>query len=110
MTAAETIEAWEPWWREFAWRVWTIPDGHRISSWYRTRAQNAAVHGSPESQHLVALALDVSPPAPLEWVEWWRDRGLTVVTKAHGTGPHTHIQRYPAGTLARAGVDFTRLA
>jgi len=82
-----------------------MPD-ETITSWYRTAERNRIEGGDPESQHLFAIAMDFSVP-----------RGDLVANAAtarsFGLIPDTsrgilHVQLFPSGALARAGVTFPR--
>lgn len=65
----------------------------RLTSWWRSRADNARVAGHPNSQHLTGLALDVLPdPAGQRFAQVARLAGLIVVDE----GDHFHVQRYAA--------------
>jgi hypothetical protein len=68
--------------------------GHRITSWWRTKARNAAVGGHPDSQHLIGLAVDVAPQIPASALKRWLTLDLVLIEE----GDHTHAQ------LLRAGV------
>lgn len=70
---------------------------HRLTSWYRTVSHNRSVGGQPDSQHLLGMAVDVSPQLP--WLAL--PHPLVQVQE----GDHTHIQLFPAGvatSLVRA--------
>lgn len=84
--------------RSAAW-AWFVAGGSAaLTSWYRDLAANAAAGGSPESQHLAALAADwVGPPDVLDSLEVAsRNYGLVAVREA----THLHVQLAPAGFLA----------
>jgi len=99
--------AWFPFILNFYWKAvsvfWGVP-GLAVTSWVRTPEQNRIEGGSPESQHLFALAWDVMPPQGSEdlTVAIARGAGLTAVREKR----HVHLQLFPAGVLARAGVTF----
>jgi len=100
---------WFPFILNFYWKavagVQGFP-GIQVTSWFRTPEKNRIEGGRPESQHLFGLAWDVSAPAEqLEHlVEHMRAAGLTAVRERR----HVHVQAFPAGALARAGVTFPR--
>ena len=81
------------------WFVWSAngaldsapPD--ELFSWYRTISHNREVKGARFSQHLLGLALDMSPDPKTEAA--FRAAGWIAVPE----GDHLHVQVYPAGTL-----------
>jgi len=98
---------WFPFILNFYWKAvgvfWRFP-GSVVTSWFRTPEKNRHEGGSTESQHLFALAWDVQPPVeqiPL-FVQHARAAGLIAVREKR----HVHLQAFPAGALARAGVRF----
>jgi len=103
---------WFPFILDFYWRVFALfnrlPGRPRVTSWFRTADNNRLVGGSPESQHLFALAMDIESEAPerLEFTigEVARAVGLVAVPGRN----FVHLQLFPAGALARAGVTFPR--
>lgn len=66
---------------------------HRITSWFRTRADNLRVGGHPDSQHLLGFAVDIAPKIPASQLRRWLTQGLVILEE----GDHTHVQLYPAG-------------
>lgn len=91
--------------QDFARRVsQTFQPGQVLTSWWRDPNLNADVGGSPESQHLFGLAVDVTGPQQGFTQQLARQMGLTAVTEID----HLHLQYFPAGVLARAGVEFPR--
>ncbi len=76
------------------------------TSWFRTANKNRDVGGDPESQHLFGLALDVdgSEEALRRAFVAARRVGLFPVM---GAG-FLHVQLFPEGALARAGVTFPK--
>ncbi len=77
-----------------------------LTSWFRSPAENRAVGGDPDSQHLVGLALDVVPGkkslqlAINEASGRFSEFGFIPVPAS----THLHIQTFPAGILRRVGV------
>jgi uncharacterized protein YcbK (DUF882 family) len=66
----------------------------RLTSWYRDPANNARVGGHPQSQHLLALAIDFLPDhAGARLADAARSVGLVVIDE----GDHFHVQRFPSG-------------
>jgi len=78
--------------------------GLTASSWWRDPESNRLAEGSEESQHLFALGMDLvaSPAALREAIVAARGVGLIPVD----FGGYVHVQLFPAGALARAGVRF----
>ncbi len=75
-----------------------------LSSWYRDYFENVRAGGAPDSQHLYAIAADLTGARDA------RDgfaqlAGLNRLVVVHGAS-YTHVQLYPAGALRRAGVQF----
>ena len=100
--------AWFPFILNFYWRAvrlfFAFPGRISLTSWFRTPAVNRIEGGSPESQHLFGLAWDITAPQELygELVVMARGLGLIAVEERD----HVHLQLFPAGALARAGVRF----
>ena len=66
-----------------------------ISSFFRSVAENQRVGGLPDSQHLIATAIDLTgETSPL--LSHLRSRGLVVVER----GSHVHVQLWPASAEA----------
>ena len=100
---------WFPFIRDFYFRAVAGAAGFSfltVTSWFRTPERNRIEGGDPDSQHLFALAWDVVVPiAALDHLaEHMRAQGLVAVR----LGLHVHVQAFPAGVLARAGVTFPR--
>jgi len=99
---------WFPFILNFYWKAagvfFTFAPRVGVSSWFRTAEANRSAGGSPESQHLFALAMDLTGPAQLlpDIVAVARANHLIAVQERG----HVHIQAFPAGALARAGVRF----
>src|SRR5262249_13687383 len=70
--------------------------GTTWTSWWRSPADNLRVGGQPTSQHLKALAYDVSGPAAAAIAAKWALRGGSVVDE-RATKNHVHLQVFPAG-------------
>lgn len=69
-----------------------------LTSFWRSPEHNASVGGSPNSQHLVALAFDFVPD------DWAQAPAFLALAQqldlvALNEGDHIHVQRYRAGTL-----------
>ena len=81
-----------------------MPSLGKPTSWWRSPALNNEVGGSPESQHLFALASDwVVPRHNVEAViDGLFAVGLIPVVELD----HIHVQAFPSGALARFGVLF----
>jgi len=107
---AELLQSgWFPFISNFYWRAVAGAQGFTglsVSSWFRTPAKNRIEGGAPESQHLFGLAWDVVVPraALPHLVEHMRGQGLVAVQERG----HVHVQAFPAGALARAGITFPR--
>lgn len=75
----------------------------QATSWWRSTAKNKSVGGARDSQHLLALGLDlVYPNAAVRALgkERMQKLGLVVIDE----GDHVHTQLYNAGVLWAAGV------
>lgn len=82
-----------------------IPD-ETLTSWFRTPERNRIEGGDPESQHLFALAIDLDvPPGDLA-TDAATARSFRLVPDI--SGGILHVQLFPAGVLARAGITFPR--
>ncbi len=98
---------WLPYIQNFVARVLrSVPPGTApgLSSWWRSFALNARIGGSEESQHLFGIAVDVTGPRDLlGYIEHLAEHnGLIGVQES----AHLHLQLFPAGALAQAGVRF----
>lgn len=78
-----------------------------VTSWFRTAERNRIEGGNPESQHLFALAMDFALPASEMNVALERAR-LAGLVPSPTSKDVLHVQLFPAGALARAGVTFPR--
>lgn len=100
--------AWFPFILNFYWRAagvfFKFAPRVGLSSWFRTPEKNRIEGGAPESQHLFGLAMDLAGPALLlpDMVTVARQNHLIAVQERG----HVHVQLFPAGALARAGVRF----
>jgi hypothetical protein len=75
--------------------------GLGVSSWWRSRAHNAAVGGALYSQHLLGLAVDTTPFAGADrraLVAAFARVGLVPLEE----GDHVHVQAYRAGAIPPA--------
>jgi len=100
---------WFPLIVDFYWKAVAGVQGFRglsVTSWYRTPEKNRIEGGAAQSQHLFGLAWDVVVPRDaLDHLQGHlRAQGLTAVRERD----HVHVQAFPAGSLARAGVTFPR--
>ena len=99
---------WLPYILNFYWRavrvLFRFGSQVGVSSWFRSPELNRAEGGDDESQHLFALAWDVVAPARLlaDVAHAARAAGLIAVQERD----HVHLQLFPKGALARAGVRF----
>ena len=76
--------------------------GLQLSSWWRDADHNRGVGGSPESQHLGGLGIDVHVIADQRsFAAAFVREGLVAIPFGQGA---VHIQSAPAGELARLGV------
>ncbi len=101
--------AWFPFILNFYWRAIAGARGFpglRVTSWFRTPEKNRIEGGAEQSQHLFALAWDITAPRDsLQHLQGHMQRqGLVTVRERN----HVHVQAFPAGVLARAGVTFPR--
>jgi len=82
-----------------------LPLPWQVTSWFRTAERNRIEGGSPESQHLFALAMDFDIPSSQmqPGIQSAFRSGLIGVSSGRTT---LHVQLFPAGALARAGVRF----
>ena len=78
--------------------------GIRLNSWFRTPELNRLEGGDEESQHLFALAWDLDVPRSIVGLLIQAAQSLGMVAVDERT--HVHVQLFPAGALARAGVRF----
>lgn len=79
----------------------------QVTSWFRTPERNRIEGGSDQSQHLFALAMDFDIPSSQMQsdIQLAFRSGLIGVSSGRTT---LHVQLFPAGALARAGVTFPR--
>ncbi len=99
---------WFPFIRDFYWKVFPLSQefrGLRVTSWFRTAERNRIEGGSPESQHLFALAMDLVVERQLLLPLGVAAARNLFAVQERG---HLHVQAFPAGVLARAGVTFPR--
>jgi len=99
--------AWFPFIANFYWRavrLFFMFPGLILTSWFRTPEVNRVSEGDPESQHLFGLAWDIDTPRTLRGQVLDAARALGLVAVDERT--HVHVQLFPRGALARAGVRF----
>lgn len=104
----EIVRRWRPELIEFvgkaegAWRDAGSP-AVAVSSWYRNEVHNARVGGDQFSQHLAALAADLTGTREQlrSFVGAAKARGLVALD----FGTHAHIQLRPAGFLRRRAAS-----
>jgi len=75
-----------------------------VSSWWRSRSENARVGGDPNSQHLLGLAVDIVGTSNMVLAAALGAKGLTALNE----GTHVHAQLYPAGVV-RPLINFLRI-
>lgn len=73
-----------------------------LSSWYRDFERNIRARGLTDSQHLLALAIDVN--GDQGELEIFRQRALAVGLHAFLSEGHLHVQLLPAGHARRLGL------
>ncbi len=75
-----------------------------LSSFYRSPASNRAAAGHSDSQHLLALAVDITgPPGTIRTVaDACREAGLVAVEER----THLHVQLFPAGHIRASGYGW----
>lgn len=63
---------------------------HELSSWFRTREENDAVGGRPDSLHLRGLAMDIvsSASGQARLAQAWQSWGLDALDE----GDHVHLE------------------
>jgi len=98
---------WFPFIVDFYWKAVAGAQGFaglKVTSWFRTPEKNRIEGGAQTSQHLFALAWDVAVPRDSlqHLAQHMQAQGLVAVAERR----HVHIQAFPAGALARAGVTF----
>lgn len=98
---------WLPVLRIFVRRVILLiqymPD-ETLTSWFRTPERNRIEGGDPESQHLFALAMDFAVPLGDLFADAATARSFRLIPDT--SRGILHVQLFPAGVLARAGVIF----
>ena len=101
---------WLPFIVAFYWRAVTVlfrfGSQVGVSSWFRTPDANRDAGGDRESQHLFALAWDVVTPVHLLDAVAQVARGAGLIAVPNPREGIVHLQLFPAGALARAGVTF----
>lgn len=74
----------------------------RVTSWYRDPEENIRVGGAPDSQHLLALAVDVVGEEG-DLIQFEANvRSLGLITVRYAT--HLHVQLLHAGVARPAGL------
>ena len=103
--AALLTSSWRPVIEVFVRKVvTTLVPGQRVTSWYRNAQRNLDEGGSPESQHLFGLAIDVTGPQ----LDFTRFLAMRERLTTESERDHLHIQLFPPGALRRAGIRFPR--
>lgn len=97
-----TVDQWAPGvYPEFVRRVFSgITPRSVASSWWRSTDDNHRVGGEPDSQHLIALGLDIQDPDLDALASRMRSAGLIAVR----SDKHVHVQMWPAGTARSVGL------
>lgn len=101
-----TVERWSPgiyrdFWIRLVGALQGMPVG--VSSYWRDPAVNAEVNGSPNSQHLIGLGIDLvltDPADASQATAGLNHRGLL----AFNEGTHVHVQAWPAGLARQVGL------
>jgi len=96
------LVAFEPVYREFIRRLLFVlrSEPAEPTSWWRSEAQNRAVGGATDSQHLFGFALDIVAARPDRIEQLAREAGLIAVVEMD----HVHVQLFPAGFLRQFGL------
>ena len=102
LSLAWQIEGFVPGiWTAFFTRVIpAVTAQSRVSSWWRGPEHNSRVGGSPDSQHLIGLALDLTDPDLGGLTNRLNTSGLVAIRYSG----HTHVQVWPAGTARSTGL------
>lgn len=92
-------------WKDFVGRAVNAfasvnTNGMILTSWWRDPGENRRVGGSPESQHLAGLALDITGGERAALANAASAFGLVGIAYER----HVHIQYWPAGVLADTGL------
>jgi len=99
-----TVERWAPGiYNELVRRVISAasatPFSVGVTSWWRGPSDNLHAGGSPDSQHLLGLAIDLTPVSG-QLLENLSRVGLIAVDERD----HIHVQAWPAGVARAAGI------
>lgn len=70
-----------------------------VTSWWRGPSENLHAGGSPDSQHLIGLGIDLAPSSG-QLVANLTNSGLIAIDE----GDHVHVQAWPAGVARSSGV------
>ncbi|GAG93133.1 unnamed protein product [marine sediment metagenome] len=68
----------------------------RLTSWFRSAADNARVGGAAQSQHRLALATDWVVPDRLRFMREMQRQNLVAIDE----GDHVHVQAFTSGALS----------